>query len=415
MSKDRYSSTSRWAGLIGNILEHHDKALFVFLAPFIAPQFYPNEDAVSGLIKIYGVIVISLFMRPFGAWFLGVYGDAIGRKKALMISLFGMSLMTIGIGVLPSYQTIGSWAPLLLLLLRCGQNFFAASEPSNGAIYVLEHTKPQSKGFFGSIFEATTMFGILLGSFETALLAQFGLLEKYWQLLFLFAGGVGILGLFFRKYALESPEIKWTEKPNYINWQLLGEARWNILLISLTTGFSYATYIMSITFVNALLKVISTIDTVEMTRLNTLLSILDFVTLPLFGYLTYYYSPKRILLFATLCTAFFAIPLFAWMFDEKTLFAITTTRICIVLLGVCFAAAYPAWKQDLVIAKHRCTVLNMGSSLGQLAVEGPLTFVSLMMLKEGWELIPAVLLSLLGLSSFLIIANRGEGKVTEAV
>lgn len=397
------SKISQWTGLIGSILEHHDKALFVLLAPFISTQYFPSEDLVSSLIEMYGMIVLSLCVRPLAALYFGPLADQKGRKAALLISLMGMSLSTIAIGILPNYASWGWVSPLLLFIFRCGQNFFGAGELTGGAVYVLEHTQDKYKPLVSSLFESSIILGILIASLETTILAYFGILESYWYVLFIIAGSLGLLGTIARSYAKESPEFLQGLKIPHYQLKDFWKERKVLLAIAITTGFSYGTYILSITFVNAFLKVISSIEPFQMTSINTILIVVDFVTLPLFGLLALRLSPRLLMNFAAGAMAIFAIPLFAWMVHSESLVSIVVVRLIIVVLGVCFAAPYRAWIQELVPAARRCTLLNFGGTIGQLFVEGPMTMLSLLFLEIHQPLMPAILLALLGVASVLVI------------
>lgn len=402
----RKSQFSRWIGLFGSVFEHHDKALFVLLAPFISRQYFPADDLISSVVEIYGVIVLSLLVRPLAALYFGPLADKKGRKAALLISMLGMSATTIGVGLLPSYDVLSWGAPLLLFLLRCGQNFFGAGELTGGAVYVLEHTEFKFKPLIASLFEASVMVGILLASLETTLLAYLDVLETHWHWLFLFAGALGLFGVLLRSIADETPEYEQNEGGlSRLGWKEIFKERKTLLVIALTSGFSYGTYILSITFVNAFLKILSPMDALELTSINSTLIFIDLAALPLFGLLSLYFPPRYLMSFAAISTGVLVVPLFAWMSMAKTLTAIILVRLVIVILGVCFAAPYRAWIQGLVNVSQRCTLLNLGGTIGQLLAEGPLTLLSLMFLERDMPIMPAVLLALFGFSAVWAIRS----------
>lgn len=394
--------TSRILGIFANALEHQDRALFPLLAPFVASHFFPAEDHIKALIDIYGVIVLSLFMRPLGALFFGWFGDRKGRKSSLLLSLYGMSMSTIAIGLIPSHQEIGSFSPILLLLFRCSQNFFGAGEAVSGGIYVMEHTKKRKQGFISALFEASTMLGVLVASFQTALLAYFGLLHSHWQWLFYFSGLLGLLFFILRKRSQESPEFNSYPEDRFY-WRLLWEERRSLAAVAVTTGFGYATYLLSIRFMNTYLQATTNIGASELTSVNTLLSLLDLLILPLFGLAALYIPAGALMSASAITTGIFSLPLFIWMMSSKTLPVILFVRLVIVIFGVIFAAPYRAWMQELVGPERRCKVLNIGSALGQLCVEGPLTLFSLLMIRQGGEWIPGLCLALLGFGSAYVI------------
>src|SRR5580692_11516409 len=135
----KISIRTRCIGIIGNIFEHYDNALFGLLAPFIASQFFETSDPITALILTYGILPLGIVFRPIGSLFFGWIGDRYGRRQALCLSLTGMAIATISMGCLPTYATAGIVAPCLLALCRILQNFFASGENVGGAIFLLEH------------------------------------------------------------------------------------------------------------------------------------------------------------------------------------------------------------------------------------------------------------------------------------
>jgi MFS family permease len=397
-----YSGYSRVLGLVGNVLEHQDRALLSFAAPFIAGYFFSDADPVTAVIDVYGVIVLSLLMRPLGALFFGWFGDNIGRKAGLLLSLFGMSLSTFLIVILPSYADIGYWSPIGLFVIRSMQNFFGSGEVVSAGVYVMEHTPTKKHSLVSSIFEASTMLGVVLASALTTIWAYFGLLESSWQTLFLFSSVLGFILLLFRFLCKESPEFIPQEEKKFRLKELWNE-RVILLSVALVTGFSYATYLLSIRLMNAYLKVTTSLSTWELTSINTYLSVADMLLLPLFGLMAYRLSSSYLMIYSSLLTGVLALPLFWMLTQTKSVLAIITVRVTIMVLGIIFTAPYRVWLQNLVIARKRCTVLSFGAALGHLASEGPLTMLSLVFVQFGNEWMPGLLLSILGFCSAYVI------------
>src|SRR5579862_8456534 len=110
------SMRARCVGIIGNILEHYDNALFGLLAPFIASLFFEKSDPLTALILTYGMLPLGIVFRPLGSLFFGWLGDRYGRKQALSLSLVMMAAVTVSMGCLPTYATAGIAAPILLAI-----------------------------------------------------------------------------------------------------------------------------------------------------------------------------------------------------------------------------------------------------------------------------------------------------------
>ena len=197
----------RIAGIIGNFLEHYDNALFGLLAPFIAPLFFEQQDPLTALILTYGMMPLGCITRPLGSLFFGWNGDCYGRKQALYWALSGMSVVTVGIGCLPVYHDIGIWAPLLLALAKMLQGFFASGESTGGAIFVLEHTPMQKRGFMSGCYDASSMAGILTASGLVTYLSATGYIDQNWRFLFWFGGMTAVFGIFLRLKVADSAEF----------------------------------------------------------------------------------------------------------------------------------------------------------------------------------------------------------------
>ncbi|MEI8300336.1 MAG: MFS transporter, partial [Chlamydiota bacterium] len=175
-------------GVIGNVLEHYDMALFALLAPFIAPLFFHTLDPLSALVMIYVMIPLGMITRPLGALFFGWVADQYGRRQALCASLVGMAIATVSIGCLPTSHKIGVLSPIFLAIIRLFQSFFAAGESAGGAIYVLEHTDVSKQSLMSSFFDASTIGGILIASGLVTFLSEKRWIEIGWRYLF-WAGG----------------------------------------------------------------------------------------------------------------------------------------------------------------------------------------------------------------------------------
>lgn len=133
---------------IGNTVEWYDFAIYGFLATYIAEKFFPSANGTAGLLSTFAVFAVAFFMRPLGGFFFGPLGDRIGRKRVLAIVVVLMSLSTLGIGLVPSYDSIGVAAPVLLVALRCVQGFSAGGEYGSGACFLAEYAPTRHRGLW---------------------------------------------------------------------------------------------------------------------------------------------------------------------------------------------------------------------------------------------------------------------------
>jgi len=126
---------ARLAGVIGNVVEWYDFALYGFLAAIIGRLFFPGQDPTASLLASYGVFAAGFVMRPLGATVFGWLGDTIGRGRTMLISVMLMALPTVALGLLPDYHSIGVAAPVLLVLIRMVQGLSVGGEFSSSVTY----------------------------------------------------------------------------------------------------------------------------------------------------------------------------------------------------------------------------------------------------------------------------------------
>ena len=153
------------ASIIGNTLEWFEYCLYGQFALIISQTFFPKNN--SAIILTWLIFAAGFITRPMGGVILGAIGDKFGRKSILSFSIIAMSLPTLGIGLLPSYEQIGIIAPILLLIFRCIQGFSMGGEFSSCITYMIENSPQNKRAFIGSFAFVSMCFGILLGIFTS--------------------------------------------------------------------------------------------------------------------------------------------------------------------------------------------------------------------------------------------------------
>lgn len=198
-----------FASSFGAAIEHYDFFCYAFIAPVVFDLFFfPKMDPLSGTIAVYATFAAGFAARPLGGLIFGHFGDRIGRKYVLIATLAMMGLASFLIGCLPSYQSIGIWAPILLVILRVLQGIAFGGEYMNAVSLTLENAPSAKRGFFASFVNASGPLGIIFASGSIALLSNgFGtgpFQDWVWRLPFLFSIVLASIGIYVRFQVAES-------------------------------------------------------------------------------------------------------------------------------------------------------------------------------------------------------------------
>ncbi|MDF3858553.1 glycine betaine/L-proline transporter ProP [Achromobacter denitrificans] len=197
------------AAALGNAMEWFDFGVYGFVAFALGKVFFPDASPAVQTIAALGTFSVPFLVRPLGGVFFGVMGDRFGRQKVLSLTIIIMAISTFCIGLIPSYESIGLWAPVLLLLCKLAQGFSVGGEYTGAAVFVAEYAPDRRRGFLGSWLDFGSIAGFVLGAGLVVLLqATLGertFLEWGWRAPFFVAGPLGLLGLYLRHAAEETP------------------------------------------------------------------------------------------------------------------------------------------------------------------------------------------------------------------
>ncbi|WP_321794706.1 MFS transporter [Caballeronia sp. J97] len=202
-----------WSGWIGSVLEYYDFFIYATATALIFPQqFFPTGNPVVSVAASLGTFGVAYLARPIGAIIMGQWGDKHGRKSVLVISMLMMGTATFLVGCLPTYNQIGLWAPVLLVLLRLIQGIAVAGEQSGAAAMVLEHSPFGRRGYFCSFTIQGNIAGQLLAAAAflpmPKLLGEAALQSWGWRIPFMFSAVVVLIGYLIRRSVDETPAFQ---------------------------------------------------------------------------------------------------------------------------------------------------------------------------------------------------------------
>ncbi|MFZ3229100.1 MAG: MFS transporter [Pseudobdellovibrio sp.] len=211
--KEKASTQTIWtvigASSAGTLIEWYDFYIFGSLATIIAAQFFPKGNETVALLSTLATFATGFIVRPFGALIFGRIGDVVGRKYAFMVTLLIMGGATTAIGLLPTYEQIGIFAPIGLLLLRLLQGLALGGEYGGAATYVAEHSPDGKRGFYTSFIQTTATLGLFV-SLGVILATRLGVGEASfkewgWRVPFLMSVLLVAFSYFIRRRMSESP------------------------------------------------------------------------------------------------------------------------------------------------------------------------------------------------------------------
>ncbi len=200
------------ASLVGATMEWYDFMLYgVASALVLGPLFFPDFSELAGTLAAFGTYGIGFAARPIGGLIFGHYGDKIGRKSMLVLTLLIMGVSTFFVGLLPTFDQIGIWAPILLVTLRVFQGIGLGGEYGGAALMTIEHAPRAQRGFWGSLPQLGSPGGLLIATGALSLFAtlpeeQF--LSWGWRVPFLLSAVLLVVGLFIRLRIMETPAFQ---------------------------------------------------------------------------------------------------------------------------------------------------------------------------------------------------------------
>jgi MHS family proline/betaine transporter-like MFS transporter len=402
-------------GVVGNIMEWYDFAVFGFLAPIITLHFFPNDTPLTGLIMTYGIFATGYMMRPLGGIFFGYIGDKMGRKKALILSIFMMAIPTVLIGFLPTFEQIGIYAAFLLVFLRMIQGLSVGGELIGSVSFMVEIASEKHKGFLGSLTLGSAVGGLLLGSAVVTLLGLFlgdsAMHAWGWRIPFLSGIVILIIGLWLREGMTESPEFLQMnqEKEETSLQHAVMHKKGKILqlgaMISLTTIASYVMFVWMPTYLSTIIKH----PLHDALAINTFAMIVLFVTIPLAGYLSDIVGQRKLMIWSTWAMLLSVWPLFA-LLQRGEWYAALSAQILFALIVGFLQGPMPSLMAEMFPVKIRYTSIGIGYNFSVALLGGTAPIIATWLIeKTGNPLSPSYYIMFFAVVS-LIALIRYESK-----
>ncbi len=379
VTKNKINKRSLIAGFSGNILEWYDFTVYGFFATVIGAQFFPKEDKVVQLISAFGIFAAGYLMRPIGGIIFGNLGDKKGRKTALLWSILLMAIPTTLVGLLPTYESIGWYAALLLVILRLLQGLSVGGEFTGSISFLVENAPSGKRGFYGSWTTFGVFGGMLLGAGIAAIITSILDVKQLhtfgWRIPFLLGSVIGVIGLLLRRGMTEEKDSKKSkEKSETVKLPLIEFWKHyklqSLKIALLSWAFGVSVYLIFI-FLPSYLHTFHHVKLSDALSVHTIAIIFLMLIIPLFGIVTDKVGRKTLLLTSLFGFVFFSYPLFSLMF-KNSYSAILIAMLAFAILEAIFQAVMPALMTESFPAKVRYTGLSVSYNIS-LALFGGTT------------------------------------------
>jgi MFS transporter, MHS family, shikimate and dehydroshikimate transport protein len=329
-----------FASSVGTIIEWYDFLIYATAAALVFNKaFFPTIDPLAGTLAALGTYAVGFVARPFGAALFGHFGDRLGRKSMLVVTLFIMGLSTFCIGLLPTYASIGILAPALLILLRIIQGIGLGGEWGGASLMVLEHAPSDKRGLYTSFVQLGFPIGLVLATLVFSLVTKLpdADVQAYgWRIPFLISIILLALGTFVRSRVPETPVFESLKQRDNLSSNPFAEAvgkNTKSFLIAVGLKLSEVSWVYMLT-VFVVVYATTKLGIAKPTMLSAVLyaALLELITLPLFGWLSDKIGRRPLFIVGAIFTIAFAFPLF-WMLESKSSAVILIAMIIAMNIG----------------------------------------------------------------------------------
>ena len=348
---------------VGNFFELFDFTIYGYFAVAIARAFYPSES----MYGTYATFGAAFLMRPVGAIVLGAYGDRMGRKAALVVTIVMMAVATGFTGLIPTYAAIGVWAPLMLVVCRLLQGFSTGGEWGGAAAFLVEYAPPGKRGITGSWQQFSTQLGSLSGSASALLLASTLSQEDFyawgWRIPFVCGFLLGPIGYYLRKKVAETPAFEQTVERNKVERSPLKTAvsdygvrmlqAFGLSIIGCIANFIFVIYL-----VNYAIRVMGLPASTALTC-AVASSLVVVVLTPLVGALSDRIGRRPLILACALLNLVFDYPLFLLAIDGGSFWSLLAALMTNAVFQSLYTGTIPSILAEMFPTRVRYTGLSV--------------------------------------------------------
>lgn len=331
------------AAVIGNALEWYDFVVYGFFASVLAQAFFPRGDDTAALLAAFATFGAGFCTRPLGGIFFGFYADRKGRKAALQLIMFAMTVAVAAIAFAPTYATIGVCAPMLIVAGRLLQGFAAGGEFASSTAFLVEVAPARRRGLYGSLQMVgqglSILFGTLAGFLVASAFSDAALHEWAWRLPFAAGLLIGPVGIYIRRHLDETPAFEASPRSGAATEAFLDLVRRHggrlLACFAATVGATISFYVILVympTYGKTEMGL--TLEQSFMAQAPGLLLVI--LLTPAIGALSDAIGRRPLILASNALLLLSVYPLFMWLQAEKSITALAAaqTAFCVILLGL---------------------------------------------------------------------------------
>jgi MFS transporter, MHS family, proline/betaine transporter len=403
------------AAVIGNTLEWYDFVVYAYLAGTLAPLFFSSASETASLLAALATFGVGFVMRPIGGILLGSYADRVGRKKALLLTILLMGFGTATIAFAPTYDSVGWYAPLLIVIARLMQGFSAGGELGVSTAFMIEHSHNSGRGLSASwqtsSQAATLLLGSLVGAATVGLLPKESLVSWGWRIPFALGLLIVPIGLYIRRQIEESPEFSQlanTTQPRPLRHLLRCHLRQLVVGFGLVIVWTVCTYFFLVYMPTYALRELKLPQSSSLLANCAALAVY-MVLAPVFGALSDRIGRKPLLLIGAGAILVSSYPLIAYLSSSPSVEALIRVQVVIAIMIAAFLGPAPSALAELFPTSIRSTGMSIAYNGAVATFGGFAPFLATWLIAvTGNSLSPAYYVAAAALLSFLALLFMKE-------
>lgn len=379
-----------WASMVGAVADWYDYFLYGTAAGLVLGKLYFPGSVAEGAIAAFATFAIGFFFRPVGSVVFGHFGDRLGRKRMLVLTMILMGGASTAIGLLPTYSQIGIAAPILLVALRAVQGFAVGGEYGGAALMAVESAPPGTKAFRGSVVQTGAFVGLLLAT-ATFLGVRTALSEASfeswgWRVPFLLSALILVVGYLVRRKVADSPEFQRVKKEGKVQKiPLLSALRKHpksfVIIIGLYLGANVATYTV-LTFALAFAAVYTDVSGTTILVASTAAAAVAALTVPIAAKISDKIGYFKVFVFGAVVAIVMAFPFFWSLQSGNTAAIIAATIVVLAVACASMTAVQQPIFTQLFDPEFRYSGAGFAYGLGA-AVAGLSPFIATALARAG--------------------------------